>query len=85
MHARATSLAAALLWFGLALDVTAQQAAPSPTPKEEKLEWSRVRGTAVELGISANGIVFAHVAAGLLLDLYLGRENPDAALFRVGR
>ena len=39
----------------------------------------------VALGNGANGIVFAHVAAGLLLDLYLGRENPDAALFRVGR
>ena len=39
----------------------------------------------VALGNGANGIVFSHVAAGLLLDLYLGRENPDTALFRVGR
>jgi len=39
----------------------------------------------VALGYGANGITFAHVAANLLLDLFLGRGNPDAELFRVGR
>jgi len=39
----------------------------------------------VALGNGANGIVFAYVAANLLLDLFLDRDNPDAELFRVGR
>ena len=39
----------------------------------------------VALGYGANGITFAHVAASLLLDLFLGRGNPDADLFRIGR
>jgi glycine/D-amino acid oxidase-like deaminating enzyme len=39
----------------------------------------------VALGYGANGITFAHVAADLLLDLFLGRGNPDAELFRIGR
>lgn len=39
----------------------------------------------VALGYGGNGITFAQVAADLLLDLFLGRGNPDAELFRVGR
>jgi glycine/D-amino acid oxidase-like deaminating enzyme len=39
----------------------------------------------VALGYGANGIVFGHVAANLLLDLFLGRGNSDAELFRIGR
>jgi glycine/D-amino acid oxidase-like deaminating enzyme len=39
----------------------------------------------VALGYGANGVVFGYVAANLLLDLFLGRENPDAELFRLGR
>ena len=39
----------------------------------------------VALGYGANGIVFGYVAASLLLDLFLGRGNPDAELFRIGR
>jgi glycine/D-amino acid oxidase-like deaminating enzyme len=39
----------------------------------------------VALGYGANGIVFGHVAANLLLDLFLGRGNADAELFRIGR
>jgi glycine/D-amino acid oxidase-like deaminating enzyme len=39
----------------------------------------------VALGYGANGIVVAYVAANLLLDLFLGRGNSDAELFRIGR
>jgi glycine/D-amino acid oxidase-like deaminating enzyme len=39
----------------------------------------------VALGSGANGIVFAYVAANLLVDLFLGRENSDAELFLAGR
>jgi glycine/D-amino acid oxidase-like deaminating enzyme len=39
----------------------------------------------VALGHGANGITFAVVAADILLDLFLGRGNPDAELFRLGR
>ncbi len=39
----------------------------------------------VALGYGANGIPFGYVAANLLVDLFLGRGNPDAELFRVGR
>jgi glycine/D-amino acid oxidase-like deaminating enzyme len=39
----------------------------------------------VALGYGANGVVFGHVAASLLLDLFLGRGNADAELFRIGR
>jgi glycine/D-amino acid oxidase-like deaminating enzyme len=39
----------------------------------------------VALGHGANGLVFAYVAARLLLDLFVGRTNPDAELFRIGR
>ncbi len=39
----------------------------------------------VALGYGANGVVFGHVAANLLLDLFLGRGNSDAELFRIGR
>lgn len=66
MHARAMSLAAAqrrlvvwlvgaLLLLGSGPEAAAQQAVQDAA----KLEWTRVRGTAIELGISANGIVFA--------------------------
>jgi glycine/D-amino acid oxidase-like deaminating enzyme len=39
----------------------------------------------VALGHGANGVVFAYVAARLLADAVVGRQNPDAELFRVGR
>ncbi len=39
----------------------------------------------VALGYGANGVVFGYVASKLLLDLFLGRENPDAELFRIDR
>ena len=39
----------------------------------------------VALGHGANGVVFAYIAARLLLDAFCGRANPDAELFRVGR
>lgn len=39
----------------------------------------------VALGYGGNGVVFGYVAANLLLDLFLGRGNADAELFRIGR
>jgi glycine/D-amino acid oxidase-like deaminating enzyme len=39
----------------------------------------------VALGYGANGIIFGYVAASLLLDLFLGRGNADAELFRIAR
>ncbi len=39
----------------------------------------------VALGYGANGIVFGYIAARILADLFLGRANADAELFRVGR
>jgi glycine/D-amino acid oxidase-like deaminating enzyme len=39
----------------------------------------------VALGYGANGIPYGSVAADLLVDLFLGRPNPDTELFRVGR
>ena len=39
----------------------------------------------VALGLGANGVVFAYIAARLLVDAFAGRANPDAELFRVGR
>ena len=37
------------------------------------------------LGYGGNGITMSVVAAGLIADDYLGRENPDARIFRFGR
>lgn len=37
------------------------------------------------LGYGGNGITFSWIAAGLLLDLFLGRRNPDAELFGLDR
>jgi glycine/D-amino acid oxidase-like deaminating enzyme len=37
------------------------------------------------LGYGGNGITFSWIAAGILLDLFLGRPNPDAELFRFDR
>jgi glycine/D-amino acid oxidase-like deaminating enzyme len=39
----------------------------------------------VALGQGANGVVFAYIAARILLDAFVGRANPDAELFRIGR
>ncbi|HWB39922.1 MAG TPA: FAD-dependent oxidoreductase [Gemmatimonadales bacterium] len=39
----------------------------------------------VALGHGANGVVWAYVAARVLADLFVGRDSPDAALFRIGR
>jgi glycine/D-amino acid oxidase-like deaminating enzyme len=39
----------------------------------------------VALGHGANGLVFAHIAARLLLDAFVGRGSPDLELFRIGR
>ena len=40
---------------------------------------------AVRLGYGGNGITFSWIAAGILLDLFLGRENPDAEIFGFDR
>jgi len=37
------------------------------------------------LGYGGNGTTFSWIAANLLLDLFLGRPNPDAELFRFDR
>jgi len=37
------------------------------------------------LGYGGNGITFSMIAARLISDLYLGRPNPDAEVFRFGR
>ncbi|MEO7476745.1 MAG: FAD-dependent oxidoreductase [Gemmatimonadales bacterium] len=37
------------------------------------------------LGYGGNGITFSWIAANLLLDRFLGRRNPDAAIFRFDR
>ena len=37
------------------------------------------------LGYGGNGVTMSVVAAGLIVDDYLGRENPDAHIFRFGR
>ena len=37
------------------------------------------------LGYGGNGVTMSVVAAGLIVDDYLGRENPDAHVFRFGR
>lgn len=37
------------------------------------------------LGYGGNGIVYGLIAANLIVDLYLGRKNPDAEIFRFGR
>jgi glycine/D-amino acid oxidase-like deaminating enzyme len=37
------------------------------------------------LGYGGNGITFSYIAAGLLLDLFLQRQNPDLEIFRFNR
>ena len=37
------------------------------------------------LGYGGNGITYSMIAAGIIRDLYLGRANADAQLFRFGR
>jgi glycine/D-amino acid oxidase-like deaminating enzyme len=37
------------------------------------------------LGYGGNGITFSMIAARLILDLYLGRPNQDAAVFAFDR
>jgi glycine/D-amino acid oxidase-like deaminating enzyme len=37
------------------------------------------------LGFGGNGITFAEIASRILTDLFLGRENPDAAVFSFDR
>jgi glycine/D-amino acid oxidase-like deaminating enzyme len=37
------------------------------------------------LGYGGNGITFSYIAAGLLLDLFLQRRNPDLEIFRFNR
>jgi glycine/D-amino acid oxidase-like deaminating enzyme len=37
------------------------------------------------LGYGGNGITFSQIAARLVVDLFLGRPNDDAAVFRFGR
>ena len=37
------------------------------------------------LGYGGNGITYSMIAAGIIADLCLGRENPDAQIFRFGR
>jgi glycine/D-amino acid oxidase-like deaminating enzyme len=45
-------------------------------------EWSNAY---FALGYGGNGVTMSVVAAGLIVDDYLGRENPDAHIFRFGR
>ena len=37
------------------------------------------------LGYGGNGVTMSVIAAGLIADDYLGRDNPDAHIFRFGR
>lgn len=37
------------------------------------------------LGYGGNGITMSMIAARIITDLYLGRPNPDARLFRFDR
>jgi glycine/D-amino acid oxidase-like deaminating enzyme len=37
------------------------------------------------MGYGGNGITFSQIAARLVVDLFLGRPNDDAAVFRFGR
>ena len=37
------------------------------------------------LGYGGNGITFAAIAARIITDLYIGRDNSDAHIFRFGR
>jgi glycine/D-amino acid oxidase-like deaminating enzyme len=37
------------------------------------------------LGYGGNGITFSAIASKLIADLYLGRPNPDAEVFRFSR
>ena len=37
------------------------------------------------LGYGGNGITMSVVAARLIVDDYMGRENPDARIYRFGR
>ena len=37
------------------------------------------------LGYGGNGITFSVIAAKIITDLYLGRPNPDADIFRFDR
>ena len=37
------------------------------------------------LGFGGNGITFGIIAARLIADLFLGRPNPDAEIYRFGR
>ena len=36
-------------------------------------------------GYGGNGITFSLIAANLIRDAWIGRHNPDAAIFRIGR
>ena len=48
-----------------------------PPPGNERIYFA--------LGYGGNGITFSMIAARLLTDLFLGRANKDAAVFRFGR
>ena len=46
---------------------------------------ARYPGFLFALGYGGNGITYSMIAAGIIRDLYLGRANADAQLFRFGR
>ena len=61
---------------------------PSPKPR---MAWPSSGNRRIvpertsRLGYGGNGITFSVIAAKLISDLYAGRPNPDAAVFRFGR
>ncbi len=89
IRAFATCFMAGILWAIPAMDSIAQQGTQRPLA-EQSLEWTRVGGTAIELGVGANGIVFAvdreynlwrwegELGKGWrLFPLHMGRVAPD--------
>lgn len=48
-------------------------------------ETGEFPGACFVLGYGGNGITFSVIAAEIIRDLCLGRENPDAEIFRFGR
>jgi glycine/D-amino acid oxidase-like deaminating enzyme len=42
-------------------------------------------GAYFALGYGGNGITFGAIAARIIVDLFMGRPNDDAAIFRFGR
>ena len=54
------------------------------------LNWTLTSAVSINdagftVGYGGNGITLSVVAAEIITDLYLGRDNPDAAIFRFDR